>query len=186
MHPRHFKKSKCMTIYVVVFCLWEGGWLYLVVFSVCLFSQEPGLFQLVLQGLHPLLVWQASVLQDFTHSATEKYAKWRHHNRLHCPLRPIQLPLQQWGHPDVGENTKSVLTHSHLSKGVNDLKQKGTQYMSSYSGQVFYTLSQGVIHFVGTVSFCYQHNHKIFVVGFHWTFIGCLKFLTIQKSALTS
>ena len=24
MHPRHFKKSKCMTIYVVVFCLWEG------------------------------------------------------------------------------------------------------------------------------------------------------------------
>ena len=183
MHQRHFKKVNAWPS-IVVFCLREGGGYTSSYFlsassaknlaSFSWFSKasirsssDKLRFSKTLRILQPKNMPNGGITTDYT-----------------APLRPILQPIQQWGQ-DVGDNNKSVLTHSHLSKGVNDLKQNGTQVMSSFSGRVFYTLSQGAIHFFGTVSFCYQHNHKIFVVGFHWTFIGCLKFLTIQKSALT-
>ena len=54
---------------------------HLIVFPVSLLSEEPGLLQLVLQGLHPLLVREGSVLQDLPHTEIESLLE-------SCSLRP--------------------------------------------------------------------------------------------------
>jgi len=51
----------------------------------------------------------------------------------------------------------------HLSKGPSGRKQKCTQILTPFAGTVFHALSQGVIHFVQSVSF---KNLKIEV--FDW------------------
>ena len=48
--------------------------LHLVVFPVGLLCEEARLLQLVLEGLHPLLVRERPVLQDLPHAATERRA----------------------------------------------------------------------------------------------------------------
>merc|ERR1719431_2141852 len=40
----------------------------LIVFSVGFFSQEPGLLQLVLKGIHALLIGEGTVLKHLTHA----------------------------------------------------------------------------------------------------------------------
>ena len=47
---------------------------------------------------------------------------------------------------------------SHLSKGLSDLKQNGTQEKKPFSGTVLHALSHGVICFVASVSF---KNHQM-------------------------
>lgn len=44
----------------------------LIVFPVSLLSQESGLFKLVLEGLHPLLVGDTSVLKHLAHTVHQK------------------------------------------------------------------------------------------------------------------
>ena len=46
-----------------------AGFSNLVVFSVSLFSEESGVFELVFEGFHPLFIWQAPVLQHLAHTA---------------------------------------------------------------------------------------------------------------------
>ena len=58
----------------------------------------------------------------------------------------------------------TVSSHkAHLSKGLSDLKQNGTQEKTPFSGTVSHCLSCGVVLFVQTVSFW---NHQI--EASHW------------------
>ncbi len=45
----------------------------LVVFPVSLLREEPGLLELVLEGLHALLVGQGAVLQHLAHTRTKTH-----------------------------------------------------------------------------------------------------------------
>ena len=57
----------------------------------------------------------------------------------------------------------SVLIKPHLSKGLSDLKQNGTQEKKLFSGTVSHCLSCGVVLFVLTVSFWSQQ-----IEASHW------------------
>ena len=68
----------------------------LVVFPVCLLREEPGLLQLVLQRLHPLLVGERTVLEHLAHTETERHLVLKRHNYYPTVKRRV-INHECWG-----------------------------------------------------------------------------------------